>query len=176
MGSNVRPRKTPAPQGAGDGVAAETDRDRADAASGGSIGPLAGMVGYRLRRAQLAVFDDIIRRFASIDLKPAQFSVLLVLDHTPGLSQSDVAHALGIQRANFVGLIDRLEARGLAVREPAPNDRRSHALFLTTRGRALLAIARDLQIEHEAWAIAALGRAGHGELLRLLERLIPAER
>ena len=43
-------------------LAAATARDaRAPAVE---VGPLAGMVGYVLRRAQLAVFDDVIANFA----------------------------------------------------------------------------------------------------------------
>ena len=92
------------------------------------------MVGYALRRAQLAVFDEVIANFAELDLRPAQYSVLVLLGHSPGLKQSEVASALGIQRANFVVLFDGLEHRGLARRSPAPNDRRSYALYLTEAG------------------------------------------
>src|SRR5882762_5897926 len=95
------------------------------------VGPLAGKVGYALRRAQLSVFDEVIAAFAEVELRPAQYAVLMLLEHAPGLKQSDVAAALGIQRANFVALFDGLERRGLARRSPTPNDRRSYALYLT---------------------------------------------
>ncbi len=158
MTANTRPRQPVKPR------AARTPTT--------DVGPLAGMVGYVLRRAQMAVFDDLIERFADIDLRPAQFSVLLVLDHQPGLSQSDVAEALGIQRANFVALFDALERRGLAERRPAPRDRRSHALYLTGHGAAVLAEARRLHAGHEAWTMAALGGPdGHAALLALLAGL-----
>jgi hypothetical protein len=49
------------------------------------IGPLSGKVGYVLRRAQLSVFDEIIAAFAELDLRPAQYSVLVLLEHAPGL-------------------------------------------------------------------------------------------
>jgi DNA-binding MarR family transcriptional regulator len=109
------------------------------------IGPLSGMIGYALRRAQLAVFDDVITNFGELDLRPAQYSVLVLLGHTPGLKQSDVAAALGIQRANFVVLFDGLERRGLARRSSAPNDRRSYALYLTEQGEKVLARASALE-------------------------------
>src|SRR5262245_40766970 len=117
---------------AAEALAATAARDAR--APGVDVGPLAGMVGYALRRAQLAVFDDVITQFAELDLRPAQYSVLVLLGHTPGLKQSDVAAALGIQRANFVVLFDGLERRGLALRSAAPNDRRSYALYLTEEG------------------------------------------
>src|SRR5258705_12169530 len=110
----------------------------AETPKGVDVGPLAGKVGYVLRRAQMALFDELITAFAELELRPAQYSVLVLLKYAPGLKQSDVAGALGIQRANFVVLFDGLERRGLARRCPTPNDRRSYALYLTDAGAALL--------------------------------------
>jgi DNA-binding MarR family transcriptional regulator len=136
------------------------------------VGPLANTVGYVLRRAQLAVFDEVIANFAELGLRPAQYSVLVLLGHTPGLKQSDVAAALGIQRANFVVLFDGLERRGLARRSSAPNDRRSYALHLTDEGEKVLARASALEAKLQARLDAKLGRGGREQLLELLGRLI----
>ncbi len=135
------------------------------------LGPLAGMIGYALRRAQLAVFDDVIANFSELDLRPAQYSVLVLLGHAPGAKQSDVAAALGIQRANFVVLFDGLERRGLARRSSAPNDRRSYALYLTEEGERVLARATELEALHERRLDAKLGAEGRARLLELLGKL-----
>jgi DNA-binding MarR family transcriptional regulator len=132
------------------------------------LGPLASTIGYVLRRAQLAVFDELITGFGELDLRPAQYSVLVLLGHTPGLKQSDVAAALGIQRANFVVLFDGLERRGLARRNAARNDRRSYALYLTDAGQKLLTRAGELEKRLEARLDAKLGPGGREQLLRLL--------
>jgi DNA-binding MarR family transcriptional regulator len=142
------------------------------AGTGLDVGPLAGKVGYALRRAQIAVFDDVIAAFAELDLRPAQYSVLVLLEHAPGLKQSDVAGALGIQRANFVALFDGLERRGLARRSPTPNDRRSYALYLTEAGQGVLARAARLEADHEARLDARLGPGGREQLLKLLGHLL----
>ncbi len=140
------------------------------------LGPLSHMTGYALRRAQMAVFEDFFATLAEVDLKPAQFSVLHVLDIAPGSTQSAVAAALGIQRANFVALLDGLEQRGLARRDAAPSDKRSHALHLTPRGAALLARARALEARHEARQVARLGgQDSRDTLLALLARLTTNE-
>jgi DNA-binding MarR family transcriptional regulator len=151
-------------------LAAATAKDAR--APGADVGPLGGMVGYVMRRAQLAVFDDVIANFAELDLRPAQFSVLVLLGHAPGLKQSDVAAALGIQRANFVVLFDGLERRGLARRSAAPNDRRSYALYLTDEGERVLARANELEAAHEVRLDAKLGPGGRQQLLELLGRLV----
>ena len=135
------------------------------------VGPLSRMIGYALRRAQLAVFDDFIASLAELNLRPAQFSVLLLLDRAPGSTQSAVAASLGIKRANFVAMMDDLEERGLAERTVSPSDKRSHAIFLTENGRKTLDRARALAQRHEARQIAKLGDGGVEALLMLLGRL-----
>jgi DNA-binding MarR family transcriptional regulator len=135
------------------------------------VGPLAGKVGYALRRAQVAVFDEIVAALAEVELRPAQYAVLLLLEHTPGLKQTEVAGALGMQRANFVALFDGLERRALARRIPTPNDRRSHALYLTEAGKAVLARAARLEAGYEAQIDARLGPGGREQLLKLLGKV-----
>ena len=89
------------------------------------LGLLGDDLGYLLRRAQLAVFADFGETLAELQLRPGQFAVLTAIDHNPGVTQSDVCQLLGIQRPNFVAVIDDLEARGLAKRTSSAADRRS---------------------------------------------------
>jgi len=135
------------------------------------LGLLDGAVGYLLRRAQLVVFEDFARRFAALDLTPAQFSTLLAIRENPGRRQSDIAAALGVQRPNFVALMDNLERRGLAARVRSGEDRRANALELTKGGAALLDRALAAQGEQEAAIRAAIGETGRRELIATLARL-----
>lgn len=137
-----------------------------------SLGLLDNLLGYRLRRAQLAVFQDFLIVMKEFDLRPAQFSVLAIIAANPGLKQSRVSEALGINRANFVALLDELEQRKLARRAPAPGDRRSNALFLTAKGEGFLKDAyRHLLTQHEKRVETVLGSADKQQLLGLLEKL-----
>src|SRR6476469_9309142 len=88
------------------------------------FGPLNQRIGYALRRAQLAVFNDFFDAFSEMDIKPAQYSALTIIENNPGLPQGRVAEALGIQKTNFVVMIAGFERRGLVMREPSKQDRR----------------------------------------------------
>lgn len=138
------------------------------------LGPLPGLIGYALRRAQLLVFQDFHQLFAEADIRPAQFSVLVVLHHNPGLRATQVAAALGIKRTNFVPLFDGLEARGLAERRRVAGDRRASALFLTEAGSGMVARLERLAARHEAKFTARLGVEGRYQLMGLLHRLTEA--
>jgi DNA-binding MarR family transcriptional regulator len=115
-----------------------------------ALGVLNERLGYFVRRLQVWVFQDFIRRLASIDISPAQFSVLVVISANPGLSQMELATTLGIERARMVRMLHRLERRGLTQRLPSSADGRRHALRLTRDGQKTLARAKTLAAQHEA--------------------------
>ena len=133
--------------------------------------PLNGLIGYALRRAQLAIFADFNHALVSLNLRPSQFAVLILIDQNPGTSQSSVSDALGIQKANFVAIIAELANRGLVRRRKSETDGRTYSLGLTARGRVLLENAAKLQSVHEERVIAKIGSEGRVQLLSLLERL-----
>ncbi|WP_245636739.1 MarR family winged helix-turn-helix transcriptional regulator [Azospirillum thiophilum] len=95
-------------------------------------------MGYNLRKAQVAVFQSFQTAVAPHDITPGQFGVLIMIRENEGLSQSDLGTAVGIDRSTMVAVIDRLESRGLVVRAPSPNDRRSYALRLSPEGQSLM--------------------------------------
>jgi DNA-binding MarR family transcriptional regulator len=136
------------------------------------MGELSDLLGYALKRAQLKVFEDFLRCVAPLQLTPAQFSVLLLLDRNPGRNQTEIANTLGILRPNFVAMLDVLESRDLCARVRSTNDRRSHMLVLTDKGRAVLARAKKLVAsKHEARLNELLGSENRAALLAMLARI-----
>jgi DNA-binding MarR family transcriptional regulator len=121
------------------------------------LGVLNGHLGYFLRRIQVWVFQDFLQTLAPLKIRPAQYSVLSVIEANPGSSQSDVADFLGIERARLARMLDRLEKRGYAERRASPRDRRSHALYLTRDGQKALKRIKALAAQHEAHLAAKLG-------------------
>ncbi len=61
----------------------------------------------------------------------AQWAVLVRLQRTEGLKQSELAEILDLQPITLTRLLDRLCANGLIERRPDPDDRRANRLFLT---------------------------------------------
>jgi len=136
-----------------------------------ALGVLDDHLGYFVRRFQIAIFQDFIRTLAPVDIRPAQYSVLVTIGANPGLSQADLADTLGIERARLVRLLDRLERRGLTERRASAADRRSHALHLTAEGERILAKAKALAGRHEARLTEKLGVAKRRLLLAALRDL-----
>ncbi|WP_454642521.1 MarR family winged helix-turn-helix transcriptional regulator [Bradyrhizobium liaoningense] len=136
------------------------------------LGELSEQLGYVLKRAQLKVFENFLRCMASLQLTPAQFSVLLLVEKNPGRNQTEIASTLGILRPNFVAMLDNLESRDLCARIRSTNDRRSHILVLTDKGKAVLARAKKLvATKHEARLNDLLGQANREALIRMLSKI-----
>ncbi len=154
-----------------DGAAVRVRRDAEADVPLLDMGLLEASVGYRLRRAQLAVFAKVSQDLKELDLSPGQVGVLTIIDRNPSITQGEVCTALGIQRANLVTLINALEGRGIVARKAVADDRRSNALVLTEQGRRLLRKAAEAHRAAETAIARRLGAAGRDELLRLLDLL-----
>jgi DNA-binding MarR family transcriptional regulator len=140
--------------------------------AGLQMGELSELLGYSLKRAQLKIFEDFLRCVAPLQLTPAQFSVLLLLDRNPGRNQTEIASTLGILRPNFVAMLDGLESRDLCSRIRSASDRRAHILVLTDKGRAVLARAKKLvATKHEARLSELLGPTNRAALLGMLAKI-----
>jgi DNA-binding MarR family transcriptional regulator len=151
-------------------TAAKADLGDTDS-PGSALGGLETQIGFVLRLAQVAVFKDLIEALRPFGLRPTDFSVLLVIEATPGLKQQAVGEALSIQRPNLVTIIDQLEGRGLVKRGAAPGDRRSYALTLTRDGQALLVDAKAAHARHSAKVDAALDGLDKHMVLKALDRI-----
>lgn len=146
----------------------KTRRERDRTRRSINLGGLNRHLGYFIRRAQVWVFQDFIRSLKSLDISPAQFSVLLVIDANPGLSQAELGRTLGIERARLVRLLHRLDKRGLTRRLQSSADGRTHALRLTQKGQETSRRAQDLAAGHETRLIERLGAEHYQAVKNLL--------
>src|SRR3974390_3306629 len=114
------------------------------------LGGLENHLGYFLRRLQVWVFRDFIATLSDMHVRPAQYSVLLVIAANPGQSQSAIGRTLNIERARLARMLHELEDRRWISRRASGRDARSHALVLTAEGEKALAKITALAQKHEA--------------------------
>jgi DNA-binding MarR family transcriptional regulator len=132
---------------------------------------LPDLLGYHLRRAQSAVFQDFAAIIDGANVTPGQFGVLALIEANAGLSQTRLAEILGIDRSTIVAVIDKLEHRGLVERAARPNDRRSHALKLSRQGQSRFEALARLVKKHEARIAHRLSTRERETLIDLLRRI-----
>ncbi|MGB8436781.1 MAG: hypothetical protein WCE38_21240, partial [Burkholderiales bacterium] len=75
---------------------------------------LDSLLGYALRRAQIAAFEDFYRATAGFGITPPRFTALVILGANPGLSQTALGQVLGIARSGAMLITDWLVGRELA--------------------------------------------------------------
>lgn len=158
-------------------AAAKSGSARAPARAGAAVeyDLLLDLVGYALRRTQLAVFQHFARAMTiSVGedrVSPGEFGVLVLVEANPGINQTSLANAVGADRSTMVPIIDRLERRGLLERQAVPGDRRAHALRLAKSGLERMRRFRQTVVEHEKQLATGLTAAERQLLLDLLRRL-----
>ena len=75
---------------------------------------------------------------AQFGITRAQWAVLVRVDRSEGLNQSELAEVLDLQPITLTRLLDKLCDSGLIERRPDPADRRAKRLYLTPAARPLL--------------------------------------
>lgn len=131
-------------------------------------GPLPGLLGYRLRLAQQAVFRDFAR--AIPEASPGRAGILLLIEANPGVTQTRLAQAVGLDRSTLVGVLHALEAAGLVARRRG-EDRRTNGLWLTRAGQVLVASLKRRIRLHERRVAARLTAVERSQLIALLGKL-----
>ncbi len=140
-----------------------------------NLGILPELIGYNLRRAQVATFQDLMSALGDLELTPGLFGVLQIVKINAGLKQTDLANALNVDRSTVVGVVDKLENRGLVNRAAALGDRRSYALHLTPAGEEVLDQAEQRVREHEDRIARELTPMERDQLLTLLQKVAPKD-
>lgn len=121
--------------------------------------PFASHLGYLLRRASNAVIGELAQRLDDAGLKVSEASILLLIEHNPRITQSELGRILGIKRANMVPLAAGLELRKLVTREPVNG--RSHGLVLTVAGQAACRDASAIMAQQEQSILDRIGGDDH---------------
>jgi MarR family transcriptional regulator for hemolysin len=98
--------------------------------------------------------DQRARQFG---ISRAQWAVLIRIERTEGLKQSELAEMLDLQPISLTRLLDRLAENGLIERRADPNDRRANRLYLKPAAKPLLG------------QLAALGTDMMGTVLKGLD-------
>jgi len=108
------------------------------------------------------------------DLSVTQCHALEVLVEDGPLSMNDLAARLFLDKSTTSRVVDALERKEFAVREPNPADRRALHLSATRRGHDLLTRIREDILAEEKRLLVEFEPAVRREMARLISRLARA--
>ena len=131
----------------------------------------------RLRR--IAFEGEHVERMAALGvrtkLSPGVIKTLMRLFKEDGVSMGEMARGIGVDPSYITALVDDLDARGLARREPAPDDRRVKIIVLTDEGR-VLAREIDADLSVPPASFDSLSGAELRQLRDLLDKVLESRR
>jgi DNA-binding MarR family transcriptional regulator len=133
----------------------------------------------RLHSAAIHLLRWLRREDAPSGLSAPRLSALSVVVMGGPLTLGALAAAEQVRPPTMSRLVDALEAEGLVVREPDPDDGRATRVRATPHGARLLAQGRARRVRRLAAALDALPPADRATLARaaeLLEGLVPRAR
>jgi DNA-binding MarR family transcriptional regulator len=136
------------------------------------LGPLADWVGFYLRMAQIASFQAFARRTRQHDLNPGGFVALMVIGRNPGISQTQLSRAIGVDKSSLTPALNGLARRGLVSRVRPPTDKRAYRLTLTAQGRAMLGELTACAVAHDRDLDSIVGVRDRARFLRGLRRIV----
>lgn len=95
-------------------------------------------VGYLLGRAKSMLSHSIEQEVSGLDITHAQASCLMMLARGAASTVTDLGRELNTDVGSVTRLLNRMEKRGLIVRQRRDDDRRVVDLSLTEEGHALV--------------------------------------
>jgi DNA-binding MarR family transcriptional regulator len=107
-------------------------------------------------------------------LSPGVIKTLMRLATSDGISMGEMARGIGCDPSYITALVDDLDAKGLAERQPDPADRRVKIIILTPPGRELAQEIRAVMSVPPA-AFSALTQAELRQLRDLLGKVVQRE-
>jgi MarR family transcriptional regulator, organic hydroperoxide resistance regulator len=129
----------------------------------------------RLRRVTFE--GEHVERMAALGnrmkLSPGVIKTLMRLARADGVSMGEMARSIGCDPSYITALVDDLDQRGLARREPSPEDRRVKIIVLTDAGRALATDIDDVLSVPPA-SFSALSPDELRQLRDLLDKVLAA--
>lgn len=129
-------------------------------------------VGLLMRRVLHSIVQQIDRRLVDQDLTHAQWVPLYKLMHGDCATVAELARELQADPGALTRAVDRLEAKGLVLRERSTQDRRVVQLALTDTGQRVAATVPAVLAEVLNTHLAGFSQDEWQTLIQLLQRML----
>jgi MarR family transcriptional regulator for hemolysin len=115
-----------------------------------------GFILHDVARLLRTTYD---RRVRDLGLTRSQWWVLTHLFRKDGITQSELAEVLELEKPSLGRLLDRLESKGWVRRMADPRDRRAKRVFLTDTAQAPMRVMREVAAGVREDALSGLSAA-----------------
>jgi DNA-binding MarR family transcriptional regulator len=133
-------------------------------------------LGFALRQVMQTLRQtvELSLRSQGIDLSFVHAMVLKTLAKEPGISGAQLARRITVTAQSMNGLLRSMEAIGLVLREPHPENRRTDCWYMTAVGLKLLEQAGDVVDGVMSRIRSSISKADAARLVELLNQCAAA--
>jgi DNA-binding MarR family transcriptional regulator len=126
----------------------------------------------RFLRFNLLTSKKLEEELGKLDLTAPQFYVLATIGYTGGVPFSEIGEKMMVTVSNLTGIVDRLEEKGLVVRDRDLRDRRVVHVKLTPKGAKTYKSTIPIFEKSVSQFFGSLNKLQQKELASLLRKLI----
>jgi MarR family transcriptional regulator, organic hydroperoxide resistance regulator len=134
--------------------------------------PITEYLAYLLAQADRQVNRQLDARLKASGVPVEQWRILKVLSDKNGSSMGDLADAVLMNHPTLTKIMDRMVSSALVYRRPDAEDGRRVLIYLSDRGRDLVAALDHMAIRHQAEIVRSYGNEEAAQLKHLLEHFI----
>ncbi|AZZ35654.1 hypothetical protein CIK05_02185 [Bdellovibrio sp. qaytius] len=129
-------------------------------------------LGFLFHRVTLIYRSAMMERLEKHKIQGPHFAILSMIEHTPSITQNQLCHETGIDKASMVKLTDHLEKLKFIERKEAPTDRRVKNLTLTKLGQKCFLEATKIRAQFESEFLSTLSKDEQTKFKENLRKLI----
>ena len=133
---------------------------------------LGRLPGHQIRRLHQIAVAIFLQDTEAHGLTPVQYAAMQAIQASPLIDQRTLASKIGLDTSTMGGVIDRLEARQLLLRNKSPGDRRVKLVSLTNEGEAALAAIQPAMAKAQERILAPLSATQQAQFMNLLNILV----
>ncbi len=129
---------------------------------------------FWISRLASVMQDKFNKELDTLDVTWPQWMVMNVLTHDLANTPAHIADQIGVDRSAVTRLVDRLEKKGLVVREHDGLDRRSVKIHITAPGKLMVKHLDEAAERHQKKFLDELLNTEHRALKGNIQKLLRA--
>lgn len=129
-------------------------------------------LGYKFKRIHEMFCSRANADLKQIDLTYSQMEILFYLSHhSQPVSQKELCEAIQVSHPTMIGLIRRMEEKGLLICQTDPGDRRKNSIEMTDKSREILEQTKKRHRQDDEMLVRGFSEEENRLLNELLSRV-----
>jgi DNA-binding MarR family transcriptional regulator len=131
-------------------------------------------IAFLITRAHFRMHRDFRSALVPVGIEPQHYGILVALEETGPISQSELARVFSVSGAHMVQLLDELEQRDVVARRRMESDRRAYLIEVLPEASSILDAATGIADDIMAERLSPLRATEARRLTELLRRVVTA--